>query len=231
VASQDQTAKGVREMSAPPDFSTDSDADLLGYMACRADDPDVARAAWAEFFVRHREYLFACAARWRGEAEDVVAETFRRVMDAAPTFDPGRLLEPADHVRVRRQVRAWLGMVMNRTAVEMLRCGEIGSGPAPAGVADLPAPRAAPDDPEREAKIAAVREAVESMTPREQDILWAVAHWGGPERLPLPADVLAGICRRFGTTPENVRKIRERAIKKVREGFAALARPEAAPTR
>src|SRR5208283_4687459 len=38
-------------------FASDSDEDLLFYMALQMEDPTTAEQAWEEFFSRHRAYL------------------------------------------------------------------------------------------------------------------------------------------------------------------------------
>src|SRR5437870_5570147 len=102
--------------AAPPapahslDFSQRSDADLFEDMARAPAHIAAAHAAFAEFHRRHAAYLFAvCERRYRGEAEEIVAETLRRVYASAAQFDRSALVDVSSPDAARHLVRAWVG--------------------------------------------------------------------------------------------------------------------------
>ena len=95
---------------ADPGMAGESDADLLGYMSMSGEDPASARGAWAEFYRRHAEYLYAVCFRAYGPLVggepgvcDLVAETFKRVYQHAGRFDAAGLTDPD---ALRRRTRA-----------------------------------------------------------------------------------------------------------------------------
>ena len=83
---------------------------------------------------------------------------------------------------------------------------------------NIPQPEAA-DESDSEV-IAVVKATVQKvLTEREQEVLRVTLHWYDPssEHQRLPNEVAAELAKRLGTTPENLRKIRERALAKVEE--------------
>lgn len=199
----------------------EGDADLLGYMSMDKDDPASARDAWAEFYRRHAEFLYAVCFRaygalLGGEAGvcDLVAETFKRVYEHAARFDAAGLIEAE---ALRRRTRAWLGRVAQRLVQDALR----GRRRLPAkelsaeAWQNVPPPPRAPGDPE---KIRAVRAAIDTLSPKEQMVLRATMQWYQPDRdnQRLPNDVAAELAATLATTPENLRQIRRRAMRKIK---------------
>src|SRR5205807_1282505 len=72
--------------------------------------------------------------------------------------------------------------------------------------------------------VAQVREVIESLPEREQDIAWIMAHGWSPEQgqVRWSDDDLNAIANRFGLTRENIRQIRTRLIRKLRTRLAPL---------
>jgi len=216
----------------------ETDADLLLFMALRADDPPGARAAWEEFYARHVRYLYAVCLRAYADllggpagVGDLVADTFRRAYEHAGTFDAAGLDDPD---RLRRRARAWLGRIAQRLVQTALR-----------GRAKLPTVRLEPDhwqliagrdelppagDPQR---VERVREAIASLSPREQAVLRVTFQWYRPDRSHqrLPNDVAAELAESLATTPENLRQIRRRAMRKVEAILRQFAGCEAPRSR
>ena len=205
----------------PAELAGESDADLLVYMAMASDEPQPARAAWEVFYLRHVEYLYAVCLRAYGPllggpagASDLVADTFRRVYEKAHKFDPGGI---DDSERVRLRVRAWLGRIAQRLALSALRS----RGRVPTRRLDQDqwqqvsqrGPRAEPD-PEVAKRV---RWALESLSEREQMVLRVTFQWyqADREHQRLPNDVAADLAEALQTTPENLRQIRRRALRKV----------------
>lgn len=208
--------------------STESDADLLAYMAMRAEDPATAREAWAEFYRRHAGYLQAICERAYGAglggdlgAGDLVAETFRRAFDRAHQFAVRGA--PSEDV-LRRQVRAWLGRIAQRLFQDAMRSRrrleQVHVEAEDWERIPFPAPGPAPDP----GKLALVRRALQQLSDREQCVLRVTFQWyqpGQPHQR-LPDDVIEDLAEALQTTPENLRQIRRRALERIR---AFVARP------
>lgn len=213
---ESQPARG-----AGPELTDESDADLLVYMAMADDDPACARVAWEAFYRRHVEYLYrVCLRAYSGilggeaGAADLVAEAFRAAFENAHKFDPAGI---TDANRLRLRARAWLGWIARRIVQDILR----GRSRLPTQsleldhwqqVAEHERPGAGAS-----AKEDAVRQAVESLSEREQLVIRTTLQWYRPEKQHqrLPNDIAADLARTLGTTPENLRQIRSRAMKKI----------------
>ena len=76
-----------------------------------------------------------------------------------------------------------------------------------------------PRAPEAGPQIARVREALMALPEREQLVLRVTMQWYRPGELHqrLPNEVTSDLARTLQTTPENLRQIRRRALRKVEE--------------
>lgn len=206
---------------AGPELADDSDADLLVYMAMTDDDPACARMAWEVFYRRHVEYLYRVCLRaygclLGGEAgvADLVAEAFRAAYENAHKFDPAEI---TDLDRLRLRARAWLGWIARRLVQDILR----GRGRLPTRSLELDHWQQMPEPDRSEsctsAKEKAVRRAVESLSEREQLVIRTTFQWYRPEKQyqRLPNDIAADLAETLGTTSENLRQIRRRAMRKI----------------
>jgi DNA-directed RNA polymerase specialized sigma24 family protein len=199
----------------------ESDSDLLVYMSLGKDDVAASRAAWEEFYSRHATYLYAVCLRAYGAflggepgVCDLVADTFRRAYEHAGSFDDGGITDPE---RQRLRARAWLGRIAQRLVQSTLR----GQSRVPTCFLGQDGwqsviearPRAA----EAPAQAEQVREALMSLSEREQLILRVTLQWyrPGEEHQRLPNEVAADLARTLQTTAENLRQIRRRALRKV----------------
>ena len=204
-----------------PELTRESDADLLVYMAMAEEDPHCARTAWGVFYGRHVDYLYRVCVRAYGDlpggqaaAADVVAETFRLAFEKAHKFDPAGIedVEP-----LRWRVRAWLGWIARRLVQDQLRSRRR----MPTGSLEADHLQQLPgrDRPQRapSAREELVRQAVLSLSEREQVVIRVTFQWYRPEQAHqrLPNDIAADLARTLGTTPENLRQIRRRALKKI----------------
>lgn len=204
------------------DFSSATDTDLFEWMAmgdsCIAD----AHAAFAEFYGRHSRYLFAqCARRYAGEAEDIVADTFRRVYETAAQFDRTALADLSDTTAARRLVRAWVGQIVRWVAADhFANRDRHGVTVTPERISSLPDNRCAdPTNPAGDSELVTeVRKVVGTLPEREQAIVWVLAHSWSPElgRLRWTQEDLDAIGERFDLTRENIRQIRSRLVRRLR---------------
>lgn len=216
---------GGAVMPAPTqslDFSSATDADLFEWMAIGDSCATDAHAAFTEFYNRHAQYLFAqCERRYRGEAEDIVADTFRRVYESAGQFDRSTLANVTDATAARRLVRAWVGQIVRWVASDHF--AERDRQPesvTPGCISSLPDTRCADlaSETTDSELVMQVRNVITALPEREQAIAWTIAHSWCPElgRLRWSQDDLDAIGERFGLTRENIRQIRIRLIRKLR---------------
>jgi len=226
--SSDATPKPGGAAGGAADFRADTDYDLLEIMTWQQLDPEASREAWAEFYRRHVAYLYRVCRRFAhslggdAAAEDLTAETFRRVYEsAARTFKPGTSKDPDAIVR---HVRAWLGTIAQNLAKDALRNDESHEGHlTQEHWQDIP-DRPAPTDSPRAKRLWLTMQNV--LTERERDVLHVTFQWYDPKRpnQRLPNEIAAELAARWGTSSENIRQIRKRALRKLE---AALA-PEVA---
>jgi RNA polymerase sigma factor (sigma-70 family) len=204
-------------------FGNESDSDLMAYMAMAEDDPSSAREAWAEFYGRHVRYLYAVCSSAYGQilggdtgVADIVSDTFRSAFRNAHLFDPGGIEEPD---RIRRRTRAWLGRIAQRLVMDRLRSAQR----LPVVHLDLERwqsvaepERSAPRD---DALIRAVQRAIGQLSDKEQTVIRVTYQWyqAGQAHQRLPSAVVSDLAETLQTTPENLRQIRRRALRKIRE--------------
>ena len=209
-------------------LATATDEDLLLYISCQdPEDLPLAKAAFDEFYARHVDYVFGACNRLGGivgrvGVEDLVQITFLHVW----RYAAGRFKSCTDGAPEAQTAytRAWLGVIAKRLFLGLLR-REPAATHFPIEEFDGAIP-AAHDDADHEESVAAsnVRTALESeLTERERDIVLVSMRFAKPDGTlaRLPADVLAYLENRWSTTRENIRKIRQRAIVKLRRAFAA----------
>ncbi|KPK85460.1 MAG: hypothetical protein AMJ81_03550 [Phycisphaerae bacterium SM23_33] len=213
------------------ELSGQTDADLLAHMAMAGEDPGAARAAWEVFYRRHVAYLYGVCLRAYGAllggpagAADLTADAFRLAYENADKFDPAGIADPE---RLRLRARAWLGWIARRLVQETLR----GRRRVPTKSLRLdhwqqvPAadrPERAPSPDER-----LVHQALASLNEREQLVIRTTFQWYRPEKRHqrLPNEVAAELARTLGTTPENLRQLRRRALRKIAEFVRGQAGP------
>jgi len=205
----------------PPAATRASDAELLERVSARARDPHAARAAEADFYERHVRYLYGVLmTRMRRplalsgrEVEDLVQETFFRAFARASTFSAG---DATDEDSERRRTRAWLGRIAQRLLADWLSdMREVSASPL---LETLAEPEAGPPS-SRSPKLRLMREALETLTERERDVLRVAALYfrPGEEHQRLPNEVSQELAKRWQTNNENIRAIRSRATKKLKD--------------
>ncbi len=199
------------------------EAELLELVADRERSPDRARRAQAEFYSRHVRFLYGALRRHRADllemaghtAEDLAQETFQRAFEYAHTFDRG---DANDADRLRRRSRAWLGRIAHNLLKDSLaRPREI---VAPTHVESASTEGIA-EPSSGSPQLAALIEGLATLSDREQDVLRVTALYqraGAHQRL--PNEVSRELASRWGTSNENVRAIRSRAMKKLKEFMA-----------
>lgn len=219
-----------------------TDGQLFGLMAQRGGD---AKEAWAEFYTRYVTRLYQLVHRLRGltasDIESLVQDTMVQAWKAARTFESDDTLgEEASQNRTL----AWLGRIAQNLCFAMRRREKIkptsGSNeendqsPASTGRKLIPrgelhleiraaeariegTPEVHEESESTEVRL--LRQALETLTEREWDILMTTYeyHEYGKEYQRLPQGVIDELCSAYNISPQYLRKIRERAYKKVVE--------------
>jgi RNA polymerase sigma factor (sigma-70 family) len=202
------------------DLSRETDEDLLVYMTMRGDDPSASEEAWAEFYRRHRGYLYGVCCRLThgvmdtSGASDIVQDTFIRVFEKAGTFDGGGMTDPEV---LRRRARKWLGRIAHNIFIDILR-GRDGATEEPIDEQSLGG------EPEKDqASVAAsaerelLDEAIDSLSERKQLVLRTTFQYyqPGKKNQRLPNHVAEGLAKTLKTTSDNIRQLRHRALQDI----------------
>jgi RNA polymerase sigma factor (sigma-70 family) len=205
----------------------ETDEDLMVFMTWKSEHPDEARAAFAEFHSRHVRYLFAVCLRAYSDdigndsVEDLVQETFWRAFEKADTFK----LMNGDEDTARRRVRAWLGQISFRLVLTAARQQKhrvrLVSGECEL-VNNCPGTNAPRRKLTRQEEL--VRRGLKDLlNEKERHVLEAFASYYDAEsehQYP-PDGLVAELCERLMTTEENVRQIRRRALRKLKDFITA----------
>jgi RNA polymerase sigma factor (sigma-70 family) len=204
-------------------LEADTDAALLERVANRARSAAEARAAEAIFYRRHVRFLYGVLHKRKGQllagagltAEDLVQETFMRTFERAHTFSEAPADRGAEYATAR--TRAWLGSVATRLLADhMNRLREVSATPY---IERLTAPAIDEAPLAESTAVALVSEGLELLTERERDILQVTALYkrAGEEHGRLPNAVAQDLSKRWDTSNDNIRAIRVRAMKKLKE--------------
>jgi len=206
----------------------ESDDGLLKLMARRGEDGTWADAAFCEFYSRHSPYLWTVCKnvceRLHGEAwhEDIWQDTFARAYEKA-----GEFALPADvsPERATRLVRGWLGTIATNLLRGLLRNHECEYSQDEEGwerildtVGNTPENEES-DLPRAQEERKVIDAALEILSEREQLVLRRTFQYYRirKEFQRLPNKVVQELADQLATTPENLRKIRERALTKVKD--------------
>lgn len=215
-------------------LSNADEAVLLGLMAMQASEPEQARAAWGELFVRHRRYLFVVVwrayGRYLGEdgCADLVCDTFRRAFEWTGRHkDVSELTdrfvaESADGTR--RRVLGWLGAIAERLFKDRFREDAAREEDFALFLEHW---RSASDQPVEPGPIPlsdAVRAALAALSPADAEALRVSLPWYdlATGAFAVPRGEAPRLAEMLGTTPEALRQRRHRAIKRLTDLLGRL---------
>jgi RNA polymerase sigma factor (sigma-70 family) len=198
-----------------------ADAELLREMAAEPRGSENGKAAWEEFYNRHRKYLYGVCLKAHGErlgngrVVELVQDTFVRAYERAKSYiaDDG-----LDEQMARWRLRGWLGTISENIMRDYFRREpqivfmEEDELPAAEDVDPMP------EDTSRSERRRRMEKAMETLTEREQDVLRVTAMWykPGQRQQRLPNSVMTNLASSWDTTPDNIRQIRGRAISKLK---------------
>lgn len=219
-----------------------TDGELFALMA---EQGPAGEEAWAEFYQRYVGDLYKRVSRLevvpQPLVEELVQETMIKAFKSASTF---KEKEVSDAKVARRRTLAWLGSIANRTHLSMLRRRRgviVGSLPQEDGEdysqLSTKGRPLFPGELHREIKDAEdvasgsgndahispnmrlLLEALDSLTERERYILVVTYeyHQYGQEQQRLPYTVVKEISERYHISHDYVRKLRERALEKIKK--------------
>jgi RNA polymerase sigma factor (sigma-70 family) len=201
------------------------DFELIRQMADNACDPVSAREAWGHFYVRHHQFLsrilvsvFGEAAR-RGWLDEAVQDSFMKAFHNASTFDCDEQVPPE---RQQKQARAWLARILENLLrdrfhghqeVSLLNDGDV-EDRCSASVSDV-----SDSDPPESDRLKLLKSGMTLLSEVERTILLSTALWTrtGEQHQRMPHEVMTELSRTTGKSPENVRQIRSRALKKLKQ--------------
>lgn len=202
------------------DLSQETDEDLLVYMTMRDDDPSAANEAWAEFYLRHIDYLrWVCCRVSRvilGDTgpDDLAQWTFIKAYEKAGTFNSGGIKDPD---RLRLRVRAWLGRIAQNIYRDMLRGRKDVTELAIDREELEEAPEQVQATPTTSAYKRLLDEAINILSERKQHVLRVTYQYNQPgkKHQRLPNHVAEELANTLNTTSDNIRQLRCRALREI----------------
>lgn len=206
-----------------PEFEGLGELELLQLMAA---GDSLAVDAWEEFHTRHRGYLYAvCTKVFTGRVgeqriEDIVQDALVRAFHKAGTLGNEAGL---DGVSQRRLVRAWLGKICEHIVSDYFRRQpdvdfvdkEVLEAHEAAETHEDPADEV---DPVYAARLRIIEEALDTLTDREREVIRTTMIWSklGQKKGHMPRKVMTDLTTSLKISSDYVRKIRERAMTKVK---------------
>ena len=210
------------QLDATASLRAETDADLLVYMGWRNDDPETARAAGSVFYDRHVRYVYGVCRKaahkyFMGDhcAKDLTAETFARVYERAGTFSPAGITDPEP---LRLRVRGWIGAIANNIVMDALRGRQ--AAPEQHLTADAWEQQCVAPPAAKSADVALVRRAMDDVLDnREREVIRVtlLSYKPGAKQQRLSNADSADLASVLQTTPDNLRKIRRSAMRKIRD--------------
>ncbi len=224
-----------------PKMSEATDEQLFALMAGRGED---AKVAWKTFYLRYINDLYRLVHRLPGvspsDIEDLVQDTMVKAWRSAHTFRGGG---DGNADTAHRRTLAWLGRIAKNHYWEMRRRKVILVNDSETQVDEPPreetrshrlsklhhevrkALDAVTGAVEAGAETISIQrqllqEALATLTEREKEIILATyEHYepGQQQQRRLPPKVVDEICQRFNITPDNLRQIRGRTDKKIKQ--------------
>lgn len=189
-----------------------------------------AREGFQIFYERHEPWLRAMIRTrrlgqlldWDEGRKDVVHDTFQRAYLHAGSFERERL-QGCDEETATRRVRAWLGGIANRVIADILRSQRM-EVPLDEDRHDARPTALELLDPEEPTPLVqALAAELGRLSEKEQEVIAAdLEHKSGMANEHLPPGVAKHLAEKWGTTPDYVRKLRQRAHQKLKERLAHL---------
>lgn len=202
-----------------------TDFELIRRMAGEDVDPACAREAWGVFYLRHRDNLFSIC-MWHYEyllgaegVKDLVQDALMRAYDRASTFNHAEI---CDGDGQQRKCRRWLARIAenlvrdtykNQPKVTLADDGSLDDIAAVAG--ESSGGNGIPDSK----RLSLLKAAFDSLSETEQTVLRTTMFWWQPDQQHqrMPNRAMEQLSRQIGKSPDNIRQIRLRALRKLKD--------------
>lgn len=200
-----------------------ADFDLIRCMADQRSDLAAARAAWEHFYLRHHRVLMYMCISDHGyllgedDIKDIVHDTFLKAFVRAETFD---YQEPCEVDVQQRKCRAWLAAIAENLIRDRFKGQLEVSLTDETEIKRIETPKQEAADeteiPETE-RLRLLKLGFAQLSEVEQTVLRATMFFwqGDQEHQRMPNAAMQELSRQIDKSPENIRKIRSRAIDKL----------------
>lgn len=201
----------------------EDDEYLLLYMAENEDDPDNAKLALEEFFERYKNFVTRlCYGILSNivdgkDGKDLCMEVFYQIFEKAGTFDLDKAVDKKD---VKKSIELWISKIAKNMAIDWRRNErkrrKKNEEYQPI-YTELNRDKPSNWVPLNDQAAAAFEEVFDSLSPRDREIVIKSGLYFDLEKgsSDMPSHVIDHIADKFGTSPENIRKIRSRFKKRV----------------
>jgi len=200
-----------------------ADFDLIRRMADQRSDFAAAKEAWEKFYLRHHRVLIYICMSDHGyllgqdDVKDVVQDTFLKAFSRAETFN---YQESCQADIQERKCRAWLAAIAENIVRDRFRGQPEISIVDETEVERIESPGQETTDeteiPEPE-RLKLLKSGFACLSEIEQTVLRATMSWWQPDQQHqrMPNAAMQELSRQIDKSPENIRKIRSRAIDKL----------------
>ena len=200
-----------------------ADFDLIRRMADQRSDFAAAREAWEKFYLRHHRVLIYICMSDHGyllgqdDVKDVVQDTFLKAFSRAETFN---YQESCQADIQERKCRAWLAAIAENIVRDRFRGQPEISIVDETEVERIESPGQETTDeteiPEPE-RLKLLKSGFACLSEIEQTVLRATMSWWQPgqQHQRMSNAAMQELSRQIDKSPENIRKIRSRAIDKL----------------
>jgi|ERR1700731_1208990 len=200
-----------------------ADFDLIRRMADQKSDLATAKEAWGHFYLRHHQILLRNCMSDLGYllgpegVKDVVQDTFLKAFDRAESFN---YREPCEAVVQERKCRGWLARIAENIARDRFRGQPEVRIVEDADIEQIESPRREDADetqiPENE-RLKVLESGFALLSEVEQTVLRATMLWwqADQQHQRMPNAAMLQLSQQIGKSPENIRKIRSRAVDKL----------------
>jgi len=202
-----------------------ADFDLIRRMADQRSDFAAAREAWEKFYLRHHRVLIYICMSDHGyllgqdDVKDVVQDTFLKAFSRAETFN---YQESCQADIQERKCRAWLAAIAENIVRDRFRGQPEISIVDETEVERIESPGQETTDeteiPEPE-RLKLLKSGFACLSEIEQTVLRATMSWWQPgqQHQRMSNAAMQELSRQIDKSPENIRKIRSRAIDKLQK--------------
>jgi RNA polymerase sigma factor (sigma-70 family) len=200
-----------------------NDFELIRRMAEQNANFQAAREAWGHFYVRHHKYLLRVCGSLHKEVlgpsgvQDAVQDTFMKAFRGARTF---RCEESCETEMQARKVRAWLTRILQNVVRDQFKGDALVSFVEDENLDQIAGPLEDASEesalPESERQVL-VKSGLAALSEVEQIVLRATMFdWqGGRVNQRMPHSAMQNLSHQINKSPENIRQIRSRAMKKI----------------